>query len=79
MVGSPGPVSYTHLDVYKRQPIYNCEQACADKNIVEVREMLVKVPAPKNHPEIDELTVIGNPIKMTETPCVDTKAAPRCV
>lgn len=57
-------------------PIYNCEQACADKNIVEVREMLVKVPAPKNHPEIDELTVIGNPIKMTETPCVYTKAAP---
>ena len=57
-------------------PIYNCEQACADKNIVEVREMLVKVPAPKNHPEIDELTVIGNPIKMTETPCVYTKASP---
>ena len=57
-------------------PIYNCEQACADKNIVEVREMLVKVPAPKSHPEIDELTVIGNPIKMEETPCTYRKAAP---
>ena len=57
-------------------PIYNCAQACADKNIVEVREMLVKVPAPKSHPEIDELTVIGNPIKMEETPCTYRKAAP---
>lgn len=57
-------------------PIYNCEQACKDKNITEVREMLVKVPAPKSHPEIEELTVIGNPIKMKETPCVYAKAAP---
>lgn len=57
-------------------PIYNCEQACQDKNIVEAREMLVKIPAPKSHPEIEELTVIGNPIKMKETPCVYTKAAP---
>ncbi|QYR64071.1 CaiB/BaiF CoA transferase family protein [Fusobacterium animalis] len=57
-------------------PIYNCEQACSDKNIVEVREMLVKIPGPKRHPEIDELTVIGNPIKMIETPCRYTKAAP---
>ena len=57
-------------------PIYNCEQVCADKDIVEVREMLVKVPAPKNHQEVDELTVIGNPIKMEETPCQYTKAAP---
>ena len=38
--------------------------------------MLVKVPAPKNHPEAKELTVLGNPIKMEETPCQYTKAAP---
>ena len=41
------------------------------------REMLVKVPAPKNHPEAPaELTVLGNPIKMEETPCQYYKAAP---
>ena len=58
-------------------PIYNCERVCKDKNIVEVREMLVKVPAPKNHPEAPaELTVLGNPIKMEETPCQYYKAAP---
>ena len=57
-------------------PIYNCEQVCADKNIVDVREMLVKVPAPKNHPDAPELTVLGNPIKMEETPCRYIKAAP---
>lgn len=57
-------------------PIYNCEQLCNDKSIVEAREMLVKVPAPKNHPETPELTVIGNPIKMKETPCQYVKAAP---
>ena len=58
-------------------PIYNCERVCKDKNIVEVREMLVKVPAPKKHPDAPaELTVLGNPIKMKETPCQYTKAAP---
>lgn len=57
-------------------PIYNCEQVCADKSIVEVREMLVKVPAPPKHPEAKELIVLGNPIKMEETPCVYYKAAP---
>mgnify|MGYP004626082089 FL=1 len=57
-------------------PIYNCEQVCADKSIVDVREMLVKVPAPKNHPDAPELTVLGNPIKMEETPCQYIKAAP---
>ena len=57
-------------------PIYNCEQVCADKSIVDVREMLVKVPAPKNHPDAPELTVLGNPIKMEETPCRYIKAAP---
>ncbi len=58
-------------------PIYNCERVCKDKNIVEVREMLVKVPAPKNHPDAPaELTVLGNPIKMEETPCQYYKAAP---
>ena len=58
-------------------PIYNCEQAANDKNIVEVREMLVKVPAPVKHPDAPkELTVIGNPLKMEEAPCVYYKAAP---
>lgn len=58
-------------------PIYNCEQVCKDKNIVETREMLVKVPRPVKHPEVpDELTVLGNPIKMEETPCQYVKAAP---
>ena len=54
-------------------PIYNCEQLCQDKNIVEAREMLVKVP----HPDLGELTVIGNPIKMEETPCQYKKAGPK--
>ena len=53
-------------------PIYNCEQVCADKNITETREMLVKVP----HKEAGDLTVIGNPIKMNEYPCQYKKAAP---
>lgn len=57
-------------------PIYDCEHAAKDKNITEVREMLVKVPAPVKHPEAQELTVLGNPIKMEETPCVYKKAAP---
>ena len=53
-------------------PIYDCADVCADKNIVEVREMLVTVP----HPEAGDLTVIGNPIKMSEYPCQYKKAAP---
>ncbi len=58
-------------------PIYNCQRVCEDKNIVDVREMLVQIPAPKGHPEAPaQLTVIGNPIKMEETPCQYTKAAP---
>ena len=57
-------------------PIYNCEQAANDKNITEAREMLVKIPAPVKHPDAPELTVIGNPLKMEESPCVYGKAAP---
>ncbi len=53
-------------------PVYNCEKACNDKNITEVREMLVKV----NHKEAGELTVIGNPLKMSEYPCTYETAAP---
>lgn len=34
--------------------------------------MLVKVP----HKEAGDLTVLGNPIKMSEYPCQYTKAAP---
>lgn len=53
-------------------PIYTCKEVCEDKNIVEVREMLVSVP----HPEAGDLTVIGNPVKMSEYPCQYKKAAP---
>lgn len=53
-------------------PIYNCADVCSDKNIVEVREMLVKVP----HKEAGELTVLGNPIKMDRYPVQYKKAAP---
>lgn len=53
-------------------PIYTCEDVCKDKNIVEVREMLVKVP----HKEAGELTVIGTPMKMSEYPCQFVKAGP---
>lgn len=56
-------------------PIYNCAQACADANITQVREMLVKVPRPHDGRE-GTLTVIGNPIKMSEYPCQYTKGAP---
>lgn len=56
-------------------PIYDCGRACADKNITEVREMLVKVPRPHDGHE-GELTVIGNPIKMSDYPCEYTKGAP---
>lgn len=56
-------------------PIYDCGRACADKNITEVRGMLVKVPRPNDGCE-GELTVIGNPIKMSNYPCRYTKGAP---
>ncbi len=55
--------------------INNCAGVCADKNIVEVREMLVKVPRPNDGHE-GELTVIGNPIKMSEYPVQYLKSAP---
>lgn len=57
-------------------PIYNCERLCNDKGIIEEREMLVTIPAPEAHPELSGLTVIGNPIKMEDTPCRYVKAAP---
>lgn len=53
-------------------PIYTCEDVCNDKNITEVREMLVKVP----DKDAGELTVIGNPIKMSKYPCQYVKSAP---
>lgn len=53
-------------------PIYNCEQICNDKNITETREMLVKL----KHPDAGELTVIGNPIKMSAYPVQYYKTAP---
>lgn len=53
-------------------PIYNCEQLCQDKSIVETREMLVKVPDKDGK----AYTVIGNPIKMDKYPCTYEKMAP---
>ncbi|MBQ8089264.1 MAG: CoA transferase [Pyramidobacter sp.] len=57
-------------------PIYDCEALCKDDSIIKDREMLVTVPTGKNHKETDTLTVIGNPIKMAETPVKYKKAAP---
>lgn len=52
-------------------PIYDIKRVYEDKNICEVRDMFVKVP----HPVAGELTVLGNPIKMSEYPCrYDTPA-----
>lgn len=56
-------------------PIYNCAQVCADENITKAREMLVEVPRPRDGHE-GTLTVVGNPIKMSEYPCRYTKGAP---
>ena len=53
-------------------PIYDISDVCNDKNIVEAREMLVKVP----DKEAGELTVLGNPIKMDTYPCTYRKSAP---
>lgn len=53
-------------------PIYDAKDVVEDKNISEVREMLVTVP----HPEAGDLTVLGNPIKMSNHPCKYEKAAP---
>lgn len=55
--------------------INDCEDVCNDKNITEVREMLVKVPRPNDGHE-GELTVLGNPIKMNEYPCQYVKGPP---
>lgn len=53
-------------------PIYDVKDVYEDKNISEVREMFVKVP----HPELGEVTVLGNPIKMSEYPAQYKKFAP---
>ncbi len=53
-------------------PIYDAKDVVEDKNISEVREMLVTVP----HPEAGDMTVLGNPIKMSSHPCKYEKAAP---
>ena len=55
--------------------INNCAGVCNDKNITEVREMLVKVPRPNDGHE-GELTVLGNPIKMNEYPVQYVKGPP---
>lgn len=55
-------------------PINDCADIAADKEITEVREMFVKIPHPvEGH---DPLTVLGNPIKMSEYPCQYKKCAP---
>ncbi len=57
-------------------PIYNVEQLCKDENITKERTMLVQVPTSEKHREVDTLTVVGNPIKMPETPIEYYKQAP---
>lgn len=52
-------------------PIYNMKDVYEDEHL-NAREMFVKV----KHPEAGELTVIGNPIKMSEYPVQYKKAAP---
>lgn len=52
-------------------PIYNMKDVYEDEHLKE-REMFVKI----NDPEAGELTVIGNPIKMSEYPVQYKKSAP---
>lgn len=52
-------------------PIYNVKQVFEDEHM-KAREMFVTV----NHKEAGELTVIGNPIKMSEYPVQYKSAAP---
>lgn len=54
-------------------PIYNAKDIYEDKNISEVREMFVKV----KDPEAGEITILGNPIKMSEYPCQYKTSAPK--
>lgn len=54
--------------------IYNTHDVVNDPGIAVDREMVVKIPAPKSHPEIGELTVVGNAIKMPLTPMQYKKA-----
>lgn len=53
-------------------PIYDCKDIANDKEITDVRQMFVKVP----HPTLGNLTVLGNPIKMSEYPCQYDTCAP---
>jgi crotonobetainyl-CoA:carnitine CoA-transferase CaiB-like acyl-CoA transferase len=53
-------------------PIYDVKNVYEDKNISEVREMFVKIP----HPKAGEVTVLGNPIKMSEYPVHYSVPAP---
>ena len=53
-------------------PIYDCKDIANDKEITDVRQMFVKVP----HPTLGNLTVLGNPIKMSEYPWQYDTCAP---
>lgn len=52
-------------------PIYDASQLTRDEHIAKAREMYL----PHVHPEIGEMTIIGDPIKLMETkPCIRTPA-----
>lgn len=53
-------------------PIFNLKQVYEDKHIHEAREMFVKV----TDPVAGEITLTGNPIKMSETPVTVRTSAP---
>lgn len=52
--------------------IYNVKQVAEDKHIREARQMFVNV----EHPVAGNITITGNPIKMSETPTTPTHCAP---
>ena len=53
-------------------PIFDLKQVYEDKHIHGAREMFVQV----EHPVAGNITITGNPIKMSETPLKVRKSAP---
>lgn len=53
-------------------PIYDVKQVAEDPHIREARQMFVNV----EHPVAGEITITGNPIKMSATPTTPTRCAP---
>lgn len=53
-------------------PIYDVKQVVEDPHISQAREMFVQVA----HPVAGEITITGNPIKLSATPTTPTRRAP---